>query len=138
MNPAAWIADGEKYALVGLDVKIEGQIPTGQIAPRLWVLADPAFHVPAHWREWLGTIRADEVEGSNLFLLSKLMSSTPGVLDGENQKLQKNVWDFYVGLLLASTIAPAHKPAMLTGARWDGEEDIRRQQDFQPPIPWFF
>jgi hypothetical protein len=138
MNPASWIDDGEKYALVGLDVKVEGQIPTGQIARRLWVSADTAFRVPAHWREWLGTIRAGEVEGSNLFLLSKLMSSTPDVLDGENQKLQKNVWDFYVGLLLASTFAPAHKPAMLTGARRDGEVDIRQQQDFEPPIPCFF
>ena len=33
-----WIADGEKYALVGLEVKLEGAPPADQIAPDLWAL----------------------------------------------------------------------------------------------------
>ena len=32
-NSASWIADNEKYAFVGLSVKLEGNIPTGEIAP---------------------------------------------------------------------------------------------------------
>jgi hypothetical protein len=66
-----WIGDSEKYGLVGLSVKIEGYIPTGPIAPNLWVLADAGFNMPLHWREWLGTIRADQVEDFDLFLVSK-------------------------------------------------------------------
>ena len=67
-----WIADGEKFALVGLLVKLQGTPPSEQIAPNLWVLNATTFDVPTEWREWLGSIRADEVAGSNLFLVSKL------------------------------------------------------------------
>ena len=74
-----WISDGEKYALVGLDVKLEGTPPPERIAPDLWVLTATTFGVPSEWREWLGSIRADEVAGSNLFLVSKLASATPDI-----------------------------------------------------------
>ncbi len=96
-DSAAWIDDGEKYALVGLNVKFEGRLPAGRITPNLWVLAAPNFKLPSHWQEWLGSIRAQEVEDCNLFLLSKVNSSTPGVLDAENQKLQQRAWNFYIG-----------------------------------------
>ena len=77
----------------------------------------------------------EEVEDCNLFLLSKLASATPGVLDAESQAVQQRAWNFYVGLLLASKFAPAHRPVLLTGSRRDGEIDIRQQQDFDSPIP---
>ncbi|MGA7864987.1 MAG: hypothetical protein WCA23_13535, partial [Stellaceae bacterium] len=137
-NSAIWIDDGEKYGLVGLSVKVEGHIAQGRISPNLWVLADTTFNVPTNWQEWLGSIRAREVENCNLFLLSKQPSSTPGILDAENQKLEQLVWNFYVGLLLASTFAPAHKPVMLTGSRRAGEIDIRQQKDLDSPIPCLF
>src|SRR5262252_6334557 len=137
-GPAAWIEDGEKYALVGLSVKVEGQISTGKVTPHLSVLADTKFDIPLHWREWLGSIRAEEVEDCNLLLISKLTSSRPDVLDAENQKLQERVSNFYVGLLLAATFAPAHKPVMLTGSRRDAKIDIRQQNDFDSPIPCIF
>jgi hypothetical protein len=137
-KPATWINDGEKYALVGLSVKLEGQISTGNVAPHLWVLADTKFDIPPHWREWLGSIRAEEVEDCNLLLISKLVSLRPGVLDDENQKLQQHVSNFYVGLLLASTFAPSHRPVMLSGSRRDAEIGLRQQHDFDSPIPCIF
>ena len=133
-----WIADGEKYALVGLDVKLEGTPPPEQIAPDLWALTTTAFDVPSHWREWLGSIRADQVAGSNLFLVSKLASDTPGVLDGENQLLQRRVQHFYVGLLLSVMFSPSHKPVGQTGARLDGVTDIRQQMDLELPASQVF
>ena len=133
-----WIADGEKYALVGLEVKLEGAPPPEHIAPNLWVLTATTFDVPSEWREWLGSIRADEVAGSNLFLVSKLISTTPGVLDGENQSLQKRVRHFYVGLLLSVRFSPSHKPVMLTGARRDGAIGVRQQIDLERPEPQVF
>jgi hypothetical protein len=120
-NPANWIGDGEKYALVGLSVKLEGPISTGEVAPHLVVLADLKFDIPAHWREWLGTVRAEQVDDCNLLLVSKHSSSRPEVLDDENQRLQHRVFNFYTGLVLASTFATAHAPVMLTGARRSGE-----------------
>ena len=85
----SWIDDGEKYALIGLSAKTEGNISHGIVAPRLWVVADTRFEFLSHWKEWLGTIRSEEVENSNLFLLSKIKSEQPDVLDGENQTLRR-------------------------------------------------
>jgi len=133
-----WIDEGEKYALVGFEVKLEDPTPTGQITPDLWVLTNPTFDIPSEWREWLGSIRADEVASSNLFLVSKLVSATPGVLDGENQSLQQHVWHFYIGLLMSVMFSPSHKPVMLTGARRNGVIDIRQQGDLERPAPQAF
>ena len=133
-----WIAEGEKYAFVGLSVEVEQNVPKGLIAPRLWVVSGAQFQVPSHWKEWLGTIRTEEVAAENLFLLSKTKSERPDVLDGESQSLQHLVSLFYVGLLLASTFSTAHKPVVLTGSRRNGEVDIRQQADFEIPIPCQF
>jgi hypothetical protein len=137
-DSANWIEDGEKYSLVGLDVKTEGAIPEGELASGLFVLTETAFHIPTHWREWLGSIRADEVKNCNIFLVSTQRSERPGVLDAENTALQQRVWNFYVGLLLASPFTTAHKPVLLSGARRDGEIDIRQQTDLDGPVPSIF
>lgn len=136
--PSTWISDGEKYALVGLSAKFEGQLPPGNVTTNLSVFSDTKFSMPANWRKWLGSVRAGEVEDCNLFLLSKLASSRPGVLDDENKTLQQRAWSFYVGLLLATTFAPAHRPVLLTGSRQDGEIDLRQSQDFDSPVPCLF
>jgi len=138
VQPPSWLSDGEKYGLIGLEVKTEGQIPQGAVTPNLRVLTDTTFSIPPSWRDWLGSIRAGEVERCNLFLFSKQPSSTPEILDAENTKLKQHAWNFYVGLLLASTFAPAHRPVMLTGVRRDGEIDIRQQHDLDAPIPCIF
>ena len=133
-----WINDGEKYALVGLSVKIDGAIPSGKISPNLWTLVDTSFKIPSNWREWLGSIRADEVAACNLFLLSKQASKTLDILDAENTRLEQLAWNFYVGLLLSNTFAPAHRPVLLSGSRRAGEIGVRQQQDFPIPIPSTF
>ena len=133
-----WIDDGEKYALIGLQVQLEGVPPPERIAPNLRVLTDTTFDVPLEWREWLGSIRADQVEGGNLFLVSSLKSTTPGVLDSENQSLQQRVRHFYAGLLLSTMFSPSHKPVMLTGARKDGTIGVRQHADLDCPAPQVF
>ena len=133
-----WIADGEKYALIGLEVEFEGAPPPEHIEADLWVLTDTTFDIPSEWREWLGSVRTDQVASSNLFLVSKLASAKPGILDEENRSLRNRVWRFYLGLLLSAMFAPSHDPVMLTGARRDGEIDLRQQQDLECPAPQLF
>ena len=79
-------------------------------------------------------VRADDVENCNLFLLSKLASAKPGVLDGENITLQERTRAFYAGLLLSSPFAPAHPPVDLTGACVDGEIETRQHTVLEPPV----
>ena len=119
-------------------MKLEGTPPPEQVAPNLWVLTATTFDVPPAWRESLGSIRANEVESSNLFLVSKRGSTTPNILEGENQWLQQRGWYFYVGLLLSAMFSPSHKPVMLTGARRDGVIDVRQQKDLELPAPQIF
>ncbi len=78
-NSASWIDDGEKYAVIALSVKFDNPVPLQEITPHHWAFADIRFDMPAHWREWLGTIRTGEVEDSNLFLLSKTQSQAPEI-----------------------------------------------------------
>jgi hypothetical protein len=134
-NSASWIDDGDKYAVIALAVKLDDPVPLQQMTPQHWVFANERFDMPPHWREWLGTIRTQEVEGSNLFLLSKAPSQSPDILDGENVELKRRAGHFYSGLLLASPFAPAHSPVMLSGSRRDDEIGIRSQDNYEPAIP---
>lgn len=128
-----WIVDGEKYALVGLSANLEQDFQQGQVAPALWIVTNPQFHMPLHWREWIGKLRAEEIETVNLFLLSKLKSANPDVLDAENKSLLRAVSQFYFGLMLASPFSTAHKPITLSGSRRNGDVDIRQQGNFEAP-----
>lgn len=128
-----WLADREKYALVGLEVKIEEEFPFSEVVSGLWAWTDQILDVSAHWREWLGSIRADQIKNCNLALLSKMPSEVPEVLDGENQLLQRRAWGFYQGLLLSSTFTPSHPPILLTGSRHDGEIGVRQESTIDIP-----
>ena len=133
-NTASWIDDGQKYAVIALSVKLDDPVPLQEMTPHHWAFADARFDMPAHWREWLGTIRTKEVEGSNLFLLSKMRSQAPEVADAETAELKRHAGHFYAGLLLASPFAPANKPVMLAGYNQNGEIHVRSQDDYEPAI----
>lgn len=133
-RPASWVEDGEKYALVGLNVELDGNITQGAIACDLWVLTETTFSLPAYWSGWLGTHRAKQVENCKLFLVSRLPSVTPDILDDENDRLKRRVWHWYYGLLLASTFGSRNKPVILTGSRREGEIGLRQQLDLDAPI----
>jgi hypothetical protein len=134
-NSTFWIDEGDKYAVIVLAVKLDHPVALQQMTSHHWVFADERFVMPPHWREWLGTIRTEEVEGSNLFLLSKAPSQTPDILDAENAELKRRTGHFYGGLLLASPFAPAHSPVMLSGSRRHGEIDVRSQDNYEAAIP---
>jgi hypothetical protein len=134
-NFASWIDDGDKYAVIALAVKFHDSVQIQQMGPHHWVFADEGFRMPPHWREWLGTIRTQEVEGSNLFLLSKMRSQAPEIDDAETAEVKRHAGHFYAGLLLASPFAPARRPVMLVGYRRNGEINVRSQDDYEPAIP---
>ena len=133
-----WIDDGEKYALVGLEVKLKGAPPPEQIAPNLQVLTETTFDVPPEWREWLGSIRADQIQDYNLFLVSKLESPPPVDLKDENQLLEQRVLWFYTGLLLSAMFSSSHEPVVLVGERKDDEICVQQQADLDRPLSQIF
>jgi hypothetical protein len=42
-EPSAWIEDGEKYALVGLNIKVHSDVASENIIARYSILADTEF-----------------------------------------------------------------------------------------------
>ncbi|MES1189894.1 MAG: hypothetical protein ABUS47_02320 [Steroidobacter sp.] len=131
---STWISDGEKYASICLEVKLDNNFSSIEFSLDRWALSEVSFEIPVHWKEWLGSIHSEELKASNFFLLSKLRSSTVGVLDDENQILQKRVWNFYVGLLLCSNFSPANEPVLITGSCQDGAIGIRQHQSLDSPV----
>ncbi len=124
---STWLSDNEKYALIALDVRVRQRIPLQQFAPGYWASTDIRLEVPLHWREWLGTIQTEALARSTLILLCKMASLTPQVLDTQNELLKRQVWGFYIGLLLSSTFTPDEPPMALTGGGKDGEWDVLQQ-----------
>jgi len=133
-----WIRDGQKYALITLGVNVSPDIPTGAITENLSLLTSNALQFPQDWRAWLGSIRVEQLETSNLFIVSVRDSRTPAILDGENDVLRDHVWKFYCGLILASHFTPAEEPALFTGACRNGEIDIRSVANLDLPAPRLF
>jgi len=119
-----WINDGEKYAVIALSVKLDGPMPFQKMTPHHWAFADTRFDMPTPWREWLGTIRTEEVERSDLFLLSKMQSQTLEILDAETAELKHHAGHFYAGLLLASPFAPSDACRLLS--KWRDQRSVTR------------
>ncbi len=127
------VAPGEKYALIALDAATEIREPVdlgdGQVA-----LPRGAFELPAHWKEWLGTLKAEAVERANLKLLVRAPSSRPAVLDEENQQLQQRVANLYWGLLAAGKVRVSGRGIQLTGSHGADGIDVRQAGDLDPVI----
>ncbi len=94
-NTQTWVDDDEKYALLGLSIKSDADGFRDEVLlPELSILTQTAFKMKEHWREWLGSIRAEEVDDCDLFIVSKMRSNRPQVLDEEKQILQRRIWNF--------------------------------------------
>jgi hypothetical protein len=129
-----WIAQGEKYALIGLSIKTAGNVEVNLRHLGIQILTNLAFKVPDHWSAWLGSMRVEEIEMCNLFIVATSDTSPAGVLDGENQRLERIVWNFYLGLLLTCAVRPTHKPVRLTGSYENNLIDVQQQGDEDAPI----
>lgn len=123
------LREGEKFACVafanvGIEPELLEQVPL-DLGDGVWVLDRPHFDFPAYWREWIGSIKADRVSDSNLFLLKKKESKTADVLDHENQELIKEVEAVFYGIALQGM--PQHEAAYrLTGAVSGGKASLRQ------------
>ena len=127
------VALGEKYALIALDAATEIRdaldLGDGRVA-----LPRGAFDLPSHWKEWLGTLKAEAVERAHLKLIAKAPSTRPGVLDDENQRLQQKVSNLYWGLLAAGKVRVSGAGTQLTGSHGEEGMDVRQVGDLDHVI----
>lgn len=71
------------------------------------------------WEAQLGTIHRDELSKCRLFLWALRPSKAPQILDDENRDLQRNVYQLYLGLLLAVPYMRHGRMTSLIGAATD-------------------
>jgi hypothetical protein len=134
-----WLKDRDKFSFMGLELKLDGhEFQSTQLSSSQAIVVDPLMKLPEHWREWIGRIRAEQVEGFNLLLASHSPSGEPEVLNHDDAALQQHAWNLYAGLLLSVRCSTSHPPAMLTGYRAAGEDNIRQQKDFDTPMGTMF
>ena len=124
------ICPEEKFALIAVRCRTVDLPPKLALAPDLLASTTPPVDFGDHWKEWLGSIRAENFQRSHLFLLMTAPSARPDVLDEENHKLHERLRHFLVGLLLAGRTA-FEKPDFLLGAYGSRGISVRRIGEHQ-------
>ena len=128
-----WIDEGEKFALIGLPVQLAPDLGRENLPGGLTVLPNADFDLPIHWRDWLGTLRVEDVEDCSLYLLAKAASESLDVLNHENQQLSRLVGDWFTGLTLATKFEPSGSIFIATGSRHRNQIDVRQFGPITPP-----
>ncbi|MBN8228733.1 hypothetical protein JYK02_14585 [Corallococcus macrosporus] len=116
---------GEKYALIALNADTDIQSPV-DLGSGISAHPEGSFELPGHWKKWLGSMRAEDIEKSSLFLIIKTKSEHPAVLDGQNLELMRKAGNLYWGLLASDRLALEGAGTHLTGANSGDGPDVRQ------------
>jgi hypothetical protein len=131
-SPTPQILRGEKFAVLALsNAWTKAVTSPANLSGGLWILTAPPVDVGDTWREWLGSIRADEIADANLWFLAKRTSGTPGISDQESEELKDEVWRMFLGLWI---IGPLWFEGcyLLGGGNVDGVPTIRQFTQAEP------
>jgi|SRR3990172_1002270 len=99
-----------------------------------WALRGLPVGLEAHWQEWLGSLRIDELRRSNFVLCATAPSQNPAVLDQENQELTQSLYYFTFGLLLQG-VPEYDEGYTLAGANVEGEIQVRQYGELNEYFP---
>ena len=89
--------------------------------------------IDAHWKQWIGTIRLERLERSNLIMIVSEGSVNPQLLDEHHQKLKKRLSQTFY-LLQLSGVLEYDGANLLCGSFFDGKSEIRQMSEF----PFFY
>ncbi len=129
------IRENEKFGIVALSIGFTENV-TREVALSndTWVTSSLAIEVDDNSRTWIGTIQADQIEKSNLFIITKALSESPKILDSENERLRDKAYKIYFGLLLTDYFGTYDRPIQLTGSKCDNGLDVRSIGKMESPI----
>src|SRR5438876_935280 len=124
--PKFAIDEGSKFAILTIEDVYADLPPTceGRLSDGTWVLGCIPVDVEALWKEWLGSIRWDKIQKSNVVLVRTMSSANPRILDDENEALTKYVTQLFY-LLQLSGVLEYEGADFLTGASIEGQTQIR-------------
>ncbi len=121
------LSPGDKFCCVAFEkVAIDRSLGEAvHLGEGMWALPSNPFTLDQRWREWIGKIRAEQIDRCNFFLVAVRRSVRPDVLDDENETLRKIINRLLHGLLLQGI--PNHVDGfVLTGAKLTTETHIRQ------------
>ena len=130
------IGDGDKYAIIALPtvpLDLRSSPDVAELAPGIWFARALPLAMEPHWRQWLGSVRSEQIAKAKLILLARAKSKAPAILDDENERLGALVGRLYQGLQLAGRIWVDGEVVRITGAKRDGMIDIRQVSTLSAP-----
>ncbi len=91
------------------------------------------FKVTDWWREQLGTLQSEEIESSDLYLITTLSSGSLEILDAENNDLIDKCRNLFYAFLLSGHTCTESDPKLVTGSMKENEATFRSISDFEHP-----
>lgn len=83
------------------------------------------FDVDKHWQEWLGSITTEQLQESNLLIVTHAPSGRPEVLDDENEALNHQATLAFYALMLVGVPHMEGDGILISGASPGGVVEIR-------------
>ncbi len=126
---------GEKFAVIAFpSINVERTLPQViESGAELFALRALPSGLATHWKEWIGTLKSEALENSDLFIGCKARSNSPQILDHENKELVNKVMALYWGLLFSGWTRIHESPVVLTGAVERNEFAIRQMTTLNAP-----
>jgi hypothetical protein len=127
------IPQGHKYATLALQVRRLNRRFSNphQLSTSLFAASEPPLAIPDHWQIWLGTLRVEELQRANLFLLAHAPSQHPDSLDDENRQLSDIIHKLYFGMLIAVRYISHAEGFRMTGVHHGSEVDVREVTNYE-------
>jgi hypothetical protein len=120
------IEKGQKFAAIALWGpgkwrNLSEAVDLGDGFGAMW---GPPVNVGEFWLRTLGTIKAREIEATNLWLIATHASPMPQITNEEDRQLSNKVNDLFYSLLLATPLL-FHSGFLLGGVNLGGKPEIR-------------
>ena len=118
----------QKFALVAVE-NVYTDFPDGkdynhQLSDGTWIYARVPVTIDTRWKEWIGTIRLEQLEHSNLIMIVIEGSANPQSVDEHHEKLKNRLWRTFC-LLQLSGVLEYFGANQLYGSYFAGGSEIR-------------
>lgn len=118
-----------KYALLSLTTeRVARSLPENlELGDGLSICRKLPLEVPEHWRTWIGSLAAEEIEqDADLILIMQAPDKNLEILDSVNKRLCVDLNRFYLSLLITAP-AIGHRDALrLSGSVLEDGPDVRQ------------
>jgi hypothetical protein len=135
---AAWqVPDGAKFVILAVETSSLAATRDGAtvLTDNARVLFRPPIPTPDILNNWFGSLRVDQFQRSNLFIVVSEPSVSPGVLDDQTIRLETRAKEVFLGVLLQGAPFGFRSGVMLSGDRRGSVFDVRQVTNVEPIYP---